>query len=420
MRLRVRAAFLMIGLLTVAVGGNCSASQAKRPSENGGRVSQRVVDGLLHSKSLNRDMHYRILLPRGYQTGQKRFAALYLLHGLYGDYLNWDTRTKLGQYAEPLPLIIVMPDADNSWYTNSATVPGDRFEDYIVKDLIPEIDSHYRTIRSRQSRAIAGLSMGGYGAMKFALKYPEMFAFAGSFSGAFDAPRDLDTRVPQFREKLLSVFGPSGHANRSANDLFFLLDRVEPASLPYLYVQCGTQDDFLAINREFVSSLPRRKIGYEYHETPGGHSWDYWDRSAQNLLHSLSKVLNLSANVNSGATPAHSIDCEIDENVFCHATTQCYSVSKESLAATRHANPANISESTIKRLRVVLAIHVENYRVVATYDWLRKTNETPKLIPLTIFAEAEVHNKTYWCRNTFTNYRIFDSKIKLLANKLDK
>jgi S-formylglutathione hydrolase FrmB len=283
----------MTGLLTVAATGNCAASQAKRPSVSGGRASQPVVDGLFHSESLNRDMHYRILLPRGYQTGEKRFATLYLLHGLYGDYLNWDTRTKLEQYAEPLPLIIVMPDAGNSWYTNSATVPGDRFEDYIVKDLIPEIDSHYRTVRSRHARAIAGLSMGGYGAIKFALKYPEMFAFAGSLSGALDAPRDLDTRVLEFRENLLAVFGPIGHANRSANDLFLLLDQVEPASLPYLYVECGTEDDFLAINRDFVSSLPRRKIGYEYHETPGGHSWEYWDRSAQNLLRSSLKVLNL-------------------------------------------------------------------------------------------------------------------------------
>ncbi len=293
MRLSVGTTFLILGLVATAAAGNRGAHPANRPSAG---VFQPVVDGVFHSESLQRDMHYRILLPRGYQTIANRFAVLYLLHGLYGDYTNWDTHTKLKQYAEPLPLIIVMPDAGDSWYTNSATVPGDRFEDYIVKDLIPEIDSHYRTIRSRHARAIAGLSMGGYGAMKFALKYPEMFAFAGSLSGAFDAPRDLDVRVPEFRDKLLAVFGPSGDANRSANDLLLLLDHVDAASLPYLYFGCGTQDAFLAINREFVSSLPRRKIGYEYHETPGSHTWDYWDRAAQNLLRSLSKVLNPSAN----------------------------------------------------------------------------------------------------------------------------
>ena len=290
MRLNIETAFSTIALVAAAVAGNPSADQVSPPSAP---VSQPVVDGVFHSESLNRDMRYRILLPRGYESPANRFAVLYLLHGLYGDYTNWDTRTKLEQYAEALPLIIVMPDAGNSWYTNSATVPGDRFEDYIVKDLIPEIDSHYRTLPSRKARAIAGLSMGGYGAMKFALKYPELFAFAGSLSGAFDAPRDLDVRVPEFRENLLAVFGPSGNVNRSANDLFLLLDRVDKASLPYLYFECGTADSFLVINREFVSSLPRRNIGYEYHETPGGHSWDYWARSVQNLLRSLSKVLNL-------------------------------------------------------------------------------------------------------------------------------
>lgn len=292
MHLKVGAAFLTFGLVVTTAGsGNSQVQPANRTSAVGKQAFQRVVNGVFHSESLNRDMHYRILLPRGYRAG--RFAVLYLLHGLYGDYTNWDTNTRLEQYSERLPLIIVLPDAGDSWYTNSVTVPGDKFEDYIVKDLIPEIDSHYRTIRLRDARAIAGLSMGGYGAIKFALKYPEMFAFAGSLSGAFDAPRDLDTRVPQFGEKLLPVFGPSGDPNRSANDLFLLLDHVDAASQPYLYIECGTEDGFLAINREFVSSLPRRRIGYEYHETPGGHSWDYWERAAQSLLRSLSKALNL-------------------------------------------------------------------------------------------------------------------------------
>ena len=297
MHLKVGAAFLTFGLVVTAAGsGNSQVQPANRTLGVGKQAFQRVVNGVFHTESLNREMHYRILLPRGYRARPKRFAVLYLLHGLYGDYTNWDTNTKLEQYSETLPLIIVLPDAGDSWYTNSVTVPGDKFEDYIVKDLIPEIDSHYRTIRLRDARAIAGLSMGGYGAMKFALKYPEMFAFAGSLSGAFDAPRDLDVRVPEFREKLLAVFGPSSDANRSANDLLVLLNRVNAASLPYLYVQCGTGDGFLTINREFVSSLPRRSISYEYHETPGGHSWDYWDRSVQTLLLSLSKILKLPSN----------------------------------------------------------------------------------------------------------------------------
>ena len=288
-RLRVATLRFVLALLVLAAFAKGAAGQAEPPS--GPHPVEPFVDKVFHSTSLNRDMHYRVLLPRDYSAGTQRFAVLYLLHGLYGDYTNWTSNTKLTQYAEPLALVIVMPDAGDSWYTNSATVPEDRFEDYVVKDLIPEIDSHFRTIQERSARAIAGLSMGGYGAVKFGLKYPQMFAFAGSISGAFDAPLGLDTRVREYRRKLLSVFGPSDSPTRSANDPFRLLDQVDANHLPYLYIECGTEDGFLPINRDFVSSLPKRKIVFEYHETPGGHAWDYWDRSVQDLLRSLSKLL---------------------------------------------------------------------------------------------------------------------------------
>jgi len=278
------AFFLSAGVTRHGAGQN-------RPSANVAGTRS-LFEGNFHSESLRRDMPYRVLLPRGYQFGTKRFAVLYLLHGLYGDYTDWTTRTKLQQYTASLPLLIVMPDAGDSWYTNSATVPGDKFEDYIVKDLIPEIDARYRTRSLRSARAIAGLSMGGYGALKFALKYPQLFAFAGSFSGAFDAPLQLDERVPEYREKLLVAFGHNGSPTRATNDLSRLLNQ-DSAQVPYLYIACGTEDGFLPINREFVSSLPSRKIAYEYHETPGGHSWDYWDRSVQDLLRSLAKELRL-------------------------------------------------------------------------------------------------------------------------------
>jgi len=281
----VRFVLALFVLATFSIAAAQEKQLSSEPSP------QPFVDEVFHSASLNRDMHYRVLLPRGYATGTKHFAVIYLLHGLYGDYTNWTSNTKVSQYAEPLPLLIVMPDADDSWYVNSATVPDDKFEIYILKDLIPEVDSHFRTIPERSARAIAGLSMGGYGALKFGLKYPLLFAFAGSISGAFDAPLGLDTRVQEYRRKLLQAFGPSDSSTRSANDLFRLLDQVDTNSLPYLYIECGTEDGFLPINREFVSSLPKRKIAFEYHETPGGHSWDYWDRSVQELLRSLSKLM---------------------------------------------------------------------------------------------------------------------------------
>jgi S-formylglutathione hydrolase FrmB len=233
-------------------------------------------------------MHYLALLPRDYGNGRS-FPVLYLLHGLYGDYKNWDTRTGLERYAKTMSLLIVMPDADDSWYTNSATVARDKFEDYIAKDLISEIDGKYRTIRERRARAVAGLSMGGYGAVKLALQHPDLFGFAGSLSGAFNAPQNLDQLRPEFGAKLLEVFGKAGNRTRSQNDVFQLLSTAQ--KYPYFFVACGTADFFLETNRALAAQLSSQKIPYEYHETAGGHTWEYWDSALNTMLQAVARYL---------------------------------------------------------------------------------------------------------------------------------
>ncbi|PYV84532.1 MAG: hypothetical protein DMG93_04475 [Acidobacteria bacterium] len=242
-----------------------------------------VQDGVFRSSSLGRDVHYRVLMPGGCDKGE-RLPVLYLLHGIYGDYKNWDTKTRLETYAKDLRMIIVMPDGDDSWYTNSATVPADKFEDYVATDLISEIDKKFKTIRDRHGRAIAGLSMGGYGAVKLALKYPELFVFSGSLSGAFNAAQNLDTLRPDFRARLLEVFGSEGSRARTENDVFTLLNAPHTSPYPYFYLACGSADFFLDTNRAFAQQLSSKNLPYEYHETPGGHTWEYWDSAVQPLL----------------------------------------------------------------------------------------------------------------------------------------
>jgi putative tributyrin esterase len=249
-----------------------------------------VKDFSFHSTSLERDMRYRVIFPRDYNRGG-RFPVLYLLHGLYGDYLNWDTRTGLQNYAQNLRLLIVMPDAGDSWYTNSATVRADKFEDYVAKDLISEIDDKFPTIRNRDARAIAGLSMGGYGAIKLALKYPGLFVFAGSLSGALNAGQNLYAQRPEFRAKLLEVFGPEGSTARADNNVFLLVSAPRQTRDPYFYLACGTSDFFLETNRAFVRQLSSRKIPYEYHETAGGHAWEYWDAAVQPMLRVIGRTV---------------------------------------------------------------------------------------------------------------------------------
>jgi putative tributyrin esterase len=250
-----------------------------------------LIDAAFQSAALAREARYRVLPPSGYADSARRFPVLYLLHGLYGDRTNWSELTNLSDYVRSLDLIVAMPDAANSWYTNSFAHPNDRYDDFILQDFIPEIEARYRTLSSRATRAIAGLSMGGYGALKFALRHPSLFVFAGSMTGALSAPLSLADEVAEYREGLLQAFGPHADPRRAQNDVFGLARSVDPAALPYIYLDCGAQDHFLAINRQFAALLQSRSIPYEFHELPGAHEWPYWDSRLPAVLDALSRTL---------------------------------------------------------------------------------------------------------------------------------
>jgi putative tributyrin esterase len=290
---RVRRAGLRTAICVLTVYALLPASAQTagmapaRSSSQVRAVSPLIRDASFHSVALKREMKYCIYLPHAYSASARRYPVLYLLHGLYGDYRNWDANTHLARYMAGRDWIVVMPDAGDSWYANSATQADDRFEDYIAKDLVREVDGKYRSIRERQGRAIAGLSMGGYGAMKFALKYPGEYGFAGSLSGAFDAARDLADQVAEFHDQIVKVLGEGDNPARGENDVFVLLKRADPTQVPYLFLACGSADRFLRINREFVKELSAHRIAYEYHETSGGHDWQYWDSAVQPMLNAL-------------------------------------------------------------------------------------------------------------------------------------
>jgi S-formylglutathione hydrolase FrmB len=252
-----------------------------------------ITDEEVASKAMGREMRYRVLLPAGYEASARRYPVLYLLHGLTGDYTDWETRTHLASHLSEFAVVVVMPDAGNSWYANAVSPVENKYEDYIAKDLIEDVDGKFRTIRTRHARAIAGLSMGGYGALKFALKYPASFAFAASFSGALNAVHD-----PQFLkggktpaaylEEYSKIVG-SSDAARASNSLFALAEKADPARTPFLYIDCGTEDGLLKANREFVALLQQRKIAYEYRELPGAHTWAYWDQQLPEMLNVLAQ-----------------------------------------------------------------------------------------------------------------------------------
>ncbi len=279
------------GIVAVLILGLAASAIAQQENTAGATVNRtvaaesRMQDRVFQSESLGRQMKYRILLPKAYFESDRYYPVLYLLHGWHGDSQNWSTLTNLTFYAENVPIIIVMPDAGDSWYVDSATVPQDKFEQYLIKDVVDQVEHHWRALRSPHRRAIAGLSMGGYAAVNMALKHPQMFKFAGSISGAFNAPLpELEQRT-DLKPSLVQAFGVANSKTRAENDVYKLAANADPQSTPYLYVDCGSEDvTFVEPNRKLVTVLAQRKIAFEYHEFPGVHSWQYWDERLPALL----------------------------------------------------------------------------------------------------------------------------------------
>lgn len=247
------------------------------------------------SKLAGKTLPYHVVLPAGYAlpaNKDARYAVLYLLHGFGGHHTDWLARTRLADYAARHQLIVVTPEGDNGWYTDSASAPADKYESYIIKEIIPDVARRYRTRESRGGRAVAGLSMGGFGALKFGVKYPELFALAASMSGAVAiASFRSDDELPAgfLRNSVIKTFGPAGSATKEANDLFKLLGEMPPErarALPFLYLDCGTEDSLrlLPSNRALADLLVARKIPHEYRQLPGDHNWAYWDRQVQEVL----------------------------------------------------------------------------------------------------------------------------------------
>jgi len=281
---------VFLGLLLLILLAACN--KESKPILDRPRLVPGVVlrDVTFHSASLNRDMPYRVLLPSTIPPGA-RLPVVYLLHGGDGNFRDWSNYSDVARFALQ-NLILVMPDGDESYYTNSHEHPQDRYEAYIVNDLISDVESRFPVATGRANRAIAGLSMGGFGAVKLGLKYPERFAFAGGLSSALDVPsRPFSMkRIRQWRQHA-SIFGPAGSTTRRDNDPFVLARNADPAKTPYLFLTCGDQEGLLATNQSFAKLLAERMFRYEFHVVPGGHNWGQWNERADDLFLALNQHL---------------------------------------------------------------------------------------------------------------------------------
>ncbi len=269
----------------------CASSQAQTPQR---QPAARVEAVKFESKLIGKALPYNVVLPPLYDAPESRalrYPVIYLLHGLGGRASDWvSERARLAAHAAQYRFIIVAPEGEDSWYTDSATDATRKFETYIVAELIPDVDSRFRTLKTRDARAVAGLSMGGYGALKFGVKYPQTFTLAASLSGAFVAPSwdATDPKLLAFlKPSIARAYGAMDSPTRSANDLYKLFGDLPPGrfkELPFIYFDCGTEDFLIGANRTLSELLLKRKIPHEYRQLPGGHNWPYWDGQAQEVL----------------------------------------------------------------------------------------------------------------------------------------
>ncbi len=229
--------------------------------------------------ALNKMASFVAILP---EQAQGPFPVLYLLHGLSDDHTAWTRRTSIERYITGVPLIVVMPDGGRSWYSDSKANPNAAYESYIINDLVGFVDSTFQTKASRGGRAIAGLSMGGYGAFKLALQHPDMFCAAVSFSGAVDMQSRLDSQPAWTAEHQL-IFG--GNIGGTREDILTLLKECDPAIRPALWMSCGIEDFLIDDNRRTHETMESLGIPHFYREDPGyGHGWNYWDLMIQEAL----------------------------------------------------------------------------------------------------------------------------------------
>jgi enterochelin esterase-like enzyme len=284
----------------------------------------RVLTDTLWSPALGVKKAVVVYLPPSYDADRaKRYPVAYYLHGAFGDETNWSTQGRIQQAMDSLvavgtpEMILVMPDGDDGWYTtwnvlitadqckaarfskeNPATycVPWGHYDDYIAHDLVQWTDARYRTIADRAHRGIAGLSMGGYGAITLAFGYPERFAAAASHSGVLSPlyvgthpfrapPRYAAGAAPvvesAWSKSLLTVPSVFGRDSASwwSRDPAQKLRRLKASggTMPALFVDAGTEDAlFVDQSRAFRWEAERAGVPIIYHEWPGGHDWVYW------------------------------------------------------------------------------------------------------------------------------------------------
>jgi len=238
------------------------------------------VDTLaVYSNSMKKNTKTCVVTPAMYdKTRTKAYPVLYLLHGYGGNFASWvNDFPQVKQFSDQYGMIIVGVDgAFSSWYFDSPVDPTMKYETYVTKELIDFVDNTFNTIKSREGRAISGLSMGGHGALYLSIRHQDIFGASGSMSGGVDFrpfPQNWD---------LTKRLGNQAQypENWEKNTVLYQLYLIGNTKLSMI-IDCGTSDFFIAVNRQLHEKMLYLNIKHDYIERPGGHTGEYWNNALQ-------------------------------------------------------------------------------------------------------------------------------------------
>jgi len=253
-----------------------------------------------HSASLDRDVSIAVQLPPSYETSpQRRFPVVFALHGLFENHLFWERRG-LAAFLDALwegrkipEFLVVAVDGGNSFFVNG---PAGRYEDLVTQDAVAYVESAYRVARGRDHRAVLGISMGGYAALRIALERPQAFGAVAAHSAMLleSIPTPALGARGWHMEAFHRVFGdPIDPALWTASDPLALAQRVDPDAVPALHFDCGTEDRYglYAGNEDLHRRLDARRIAHEFALHPGDHGYEYVRTVLEASLAFLGKAL---------------------------------------------------------------------------------------------------------------------------------
>lgn len=230
-----------------------------------------------HSKALQMGTSFNVILPEGCEF--EDIPTVYLLHGMYGNHTSWLRKSNIERYAAERRLAIVMPSAENSFYCDMKY--GANYYTYVSEELVDYTRRILRLSQKRERTFICGLSMGGYGAVKLALRKPEQYAAAASLSGCLDICARLTDC--NWKNIAAAIWGDDFAASVKGtdDDLLALLNKFGDSTLPKprIYFTCGTEDGLYPLNLSFKAAIEQTDLVNKFESYPGKHNWDFWDKT---------------------------------------------------------------------------------------------------------------------------------------------